>query len=137
MADISLNQGGRCLTFHGKVVSGFTYTEGMAVTLTGANEVGPGVSGGSPVFGIVTKVEVDAKDASGAPSDIVLGVMVEGASDHVKMTATGASQPAAGTPAYCNDKGEIVKAPEAAAAWTRGLVLAVGTPATGYATILL
>lgn len=87
--------------------AGGAYAVGMALTLTGENEVGFGESGGSPVFGVVTKVEAETFD--GAVRDIVLGVQVKGFHDEVMLTATAANVPDLGAAACCNDKGEIVK----------------------------
>lgn len=105
MADICMAGvgGANSITMHGK--SGFEYEPGMAVTLTGANEVGPGVAAGSLVFGIVTKVEKDADD------DIVLGVQVTGFNDHVQMNGTAA---VVGDIACCNAAGLLIKAPTTA-----------------------
>lgn len=138
MADISMAGVGGVfpVTMHGKVVAGFTYLPNMALTLTGSNEIGPGVAGGSAVFGIVTKVEIDTKDADGKPTDIVLGVQTSGFAEGVRMTDVTANQPVFNTIASCNDKGEIVKVPATAPAAYRGIVTAVDTT-TNTATIAL
>lgn len=127
MAEISMAGvgGANYVTMQGKL--GAIYAVGMAVTLTGANEVGFGVAGGSPVFGIVTKVEIDSKDATGTATDIVLGIQTTGFTESAKMTATAANRPIFGTAAYCNDKGELTKAPDPLTGVVSGIVTATNT----------
>ena len=115
--------GAAFVTMNGKAVADFAYAEGMALALTGANEVGPGVAAGSPVFGIVSKVEVEGNGA------IVLGIQTAGFNDKVLMNGTAA---VVGDGAYCNDKGLLIKQP---AALPAGVVRGVVTAADATAKI--
>ena len=126
MAEISMNGvGGTAYVTMNKKPSD-TLAVGMAVTLTGANEVGLGVAGGSPVFGIISHVEKEGD---------VVGVQTSGFNDAVTMTATTANQPATGSLFACNNKGELIKV-ETAPAGNRGFITAIDT-ASIKATVLL
>ena len=93
------------------------YEAGMALTLTGANELGFGVAAGSPAFGIVTKVESDGK----------LGAQTKGFTESAKMTSVAANRPAVGDWAYCNANGEVIKPPATLTGAPRAVVTAIDT----------
>lgn len=108
------------VTMHGK--AGGDYEIGMALTLTGPNEVGFGIAAGSPVFGIVTQVEIDHA------KNILLGVQASGFYEGAKM-ANGANSAAVGEQAYCNASGQIMKMPADPTGKARGIITAVDTVA--------
>lgn len=111
------------VTMFGKL--GFTYERGMAVALTGENEVGPGAAAGSSVFGVVTKVEESLGEDGLTPTQIILGVQTAGFHDGVRTIKTVGSRPLIGSVAVCNDKGELIKVPDPAPAGLRGIVTSV------------
>lgn len=119
-AEISMEYvgGGSMITMLGE--ENGAYEPGMALTLKDANTVGLGVAGGSPVFGIVTKVE----ERDGVPC---LGLQVTGFTERAYMTTTAANRPAVGSHAYCNNNGALVKAPDSPAGVPCGIVTAINT----------
>lgn len=125
MDELSMNGIGGAEYVTMKKKTGEKLATGMAVTLTGSNEVGFGVAGGSPVFGIVSRTEKD---------DFV-GVQISGFNDSILITGTVANQPAIGSLAACNDKGELIKM-ETPPTNTRGIITAVDKTAKS-ATVLL
>lgn len=118
--------GVRPITMHGKYVEGFTYEKGMALALTGENEVGPGEAGGSPVYATVSCVEMDSD------TDIVLGVQDTGYATYV--TYNPAKAPTVGAAAYCDNLGNLIDGPSTDST-AKGVITAVGNPHEGLATV--
>lgn len=97
MANISMDGVGGCNYVTMNAKSSDALKAGMAVTITGANEVGFGQSTGSAVYGVVVR----DKDERG-----LVAVQVSGFAEGV-MTASDASI-TPGNAAVCNDRGELM-----------------------------
>lgn len=97
MANISMDGVGGCSYVTMNAKSSDALKAGMAVTITGANEVGFGQSTGSAVYGVVVR----DKDERG-----LVAVQVSGFAEGV-MTASDASI-TPGNAAVCNDRGELM-----------------------------
>lgn len=97
MANISMDGVGGCSYVTMNAKSSDALKAGMAVTITGANEVGFGQSTGSAVYGVVVR----DKDERG-----LVAVQVSGFAEGV-MTASDASI-TPGNAAVCNDRGKLM-----------------------------
>ena len=110
-----------CATF--TVASDTTAAVGMAVAITGANEVGKG-SEGNALFGVIKNVQ----------SNGLVTVQFKGFVEGVAITATSAKQPAAGSVVAVDGAGALVKLDTLAVATTTAAVVAFGGVATAVDT---
>lgn len=126
MANISMDGVGGCSYVTMNAKSSDALKAGMAVTITGANEVGFGQSTGSAVYGVVVR----DKDERG-----LVAVQVSGFATDV-MTASGASI-TPGQAAVCNNLGELMTPGELTEKAVRAVVTAFNNGDTKTCDILL